>query len=294
MIKPSGKAQYEKRLLFVGNEADGGDVIRVLGAYSKIWKDMIKSFQLQKHVMGVEVGAGAFFNGQRFMEPVYISFEHKRLFPGDLGVLTCEMGTSAYWTPRSKLFEETLRPFENMLASERYVGYFDVNCIVNDKGIYPLEFTARFGFPLTCLQEEGITEPLGELLLRMAKGDGGAIKVKQGYQVCALVVVPPFPFDDPQAFQSYSKDAVVIDNNATPDGIHIGDLKRVNDLWLITGDEGIALIVSGSGMTMREAQRKMYARIQNTFVNNMYYRTDIGDRWASDSDLLRTWGYVSG
>jgi phosphoribosylamine--glycine ligase len=24
----------------------------------------------------------------------------------------------------------------------------------------------------------------------------------------------------------------------------------------------------------------------------MYYRTDIGDRWAEDSDKLHTWGYL--
>jgi phosphoribosylamine--glycine ligase len=24
----------------------------------------------------------------------------------------------------------------------------------------------------------------------------------------------------------------------------------------------------------------------------MYYRTDIGDRWAEDSDKLHNWGYL--
>lgn len=293
VIKPCGDAQYLKRLLFVGGEADGNDVVRILTSYSKVWSDIIGTFQLQKRVTGVEVGLGAFFNGRKFLEPVYVNFEHKKLFPGELGVPTCEMGTSAYWTPHSHLFEATLRRFEPTLAAEGYVGYIDINCIVNGRGIYPLEFTCRFGFPLTCLQEEGIIEPMGTLLLRMAGGDGTDISVKRGYQVCAVIAVPPFPFDDPQAFRMYSRNAVVMCDYAGA-GVHIGDLRCENDQWLITGEEGIAAVISGSGMTMREAQRQMYARIERVVINHMYYRTDIGDRWAEDSDLLRAWGYTEG
>ncbi|MFH1444814.1 MAG: phosphoribosylamine--glycine ligase [Candidatus Peregrinibacteria bacterium] len=292
VVKPSGDAQNLKQLLFVGNEDDGSDVIRVLGAYSKTWSDTISVFQLQRRVTGVEVATGAFFNGKQFMNPVCVNFEHKRLFPGELGVATGEMGTSMFWTPRSPIFEATLRPFEAILAEEGYVGYIDVNCIVNSNGIYPLEFTCRFGFPFINLQEEGITEPIGELLLRMARGDGNDIKVKRGYQVCALIVVPPFPFNDPKTFESFSEDAVVFFRKKMTDGIHISDLKQENDQWLITGQEGVALVVSGSGITMREAQKQMYTRIQNIIISNMYYRTDIGDRWMDDSDKLRSWEYL--
>lgn len=292
VIKPSGAAQNLKQLLFVGSEDDGSDVIRVLGAYRETWSDTIDVFQLQRRVTGVEVAAGAFFNGKKFMEPVGVNFEHKKLFPGELGVSTGEMGTSMFWTQRSPIFESVLRPFEQMLAEEGYVGYIDINCIVNSNGIYPLEFTCRFGFPFICLQEEGITEPMGELLLRMATGEGNGIKVKRGYQVCALVVVPPFPFDDPKTFESFSEDAVVVFKKKMTDGVHIGDLRQENDEWLITGREGVALIISGSGTTMRDAQKQMYTRIQNILISNMYYRTDIGDRWMDDSDKLRSWEYL--
>jgi phosphoribosylamine--glycine ligase len=28
-------------------------------------------------------------------------------------------------------------------------------------------------------------------------------------------------------------------------------------------------------------------------IPNMFYRTDIGDRWIREGDLLQTWGYLS-
>src|SRR5262249_10908961 len=48
VIKPSGEAQNVKRRLFVGEEDDGQDVIRMLEAYKKAFSDEIKVFQLQR------------------------------------------------------------------------------------------------------------------------------------------------------------------------------------------------------------------------------------------------------
>jgi phosphoribosylamine--glycine ligase len=81
VIKPSGEAQNFKRLLFVGEEEDGHDVIQVLGDYKAALSHRIKEFQLQRRIMGVEVAVGAFFNGKEFVYPVCVNFEHKKLFP---------------------------------------------------------------------------------------------------------------------------------------------------------------------------------------------------------------------
>ena len=66
----------------------------------------------------------------------------------------------------------------------------------------------------------------------------------------------------------------------------------MNDEWLVTGDTGVVLIVCGTGQTMKQAQTQVYNRIKNILIPNMYYRTDIGDRWYEDSDKLHTWGYL--
>jgi phosphoribosylamine--glycine ligase len=43
---------------------------------------------------------------------------------------------------------------------------------------------------------------------------------------------------------------------------------------------------------MKAAQQQAYSRIKNILIPNMYYRTDIGDRWGEDSDRLMSWGYL--
>ena len=293
VIKPSGKAQNHKQLLFVGMEEDGSDVIRMLETYKRVWANKIKVFQLQKKVSGVEVAVGAFFNGKRFITPINVNFEHKKLFPGDVGPSTSEMGTSMFWSSPNKLFNATLKKFEETLAGEGYVGYIDLNCIVNNNGIYPLEFTARIGYPCIQIQQEGITMPMGELVWNLANGVDFEIKTKKGFQLGVQLVVAPYPYDDKRVFEENSKDTVIVfKKRFNQEGVHLGDIKLVNEEWMVAGYTGICVIVVGSGQTMSQAKQQSYSRVQNILIPNMYYRTDIGDRWVEDSDKLHNWGYL--
>ncbi len=293
VLKPSGEAQNIKRLLFVGQEEDGSDVLRILEAYKNAWSDEVKVYQLQKKVdSGVEIAVGAFFNGKEFIYPININFEHKKLFPGELGVATGEMGTTMFWSGPNKLFNSTLKKMEPTLAQEGFVGYIDINCIVNGNGIYPLEFTSRFGYPAISIQSDGMINSIGDFFYQLAKGDKIQLKTRSGFQIGARVVVPPFPYKDPKTFEAFSKDAAIVFKKPMLEGIHIEDVKMVNDEWLITGNSGVALIVTGFGLTMKQAQAQLYSRIKNILIPNMYYRTDIGNRWFEDSDKLHAWGYL--
>ncbi|MEW5894739.1 MAG: phosphoribosylamine--glycine ligase [Candidatus Omnitrophota bacterium] len=292
VIKPSGQAQNIKRLLFVGEEDDGRDVIAVLEAYKKAWSDEIKIFQLQKRVSGVEVAVGAFFNGNEFVLPININFEHKKLFPGNIGPSTGEMGTFMYWSGPNKIFNATLKKMEPILKEQHYAGYIDINCIVNSQGIYPLEFTSRFGYPTIFIQQEGILSPISEFLYGLADGTLKEFKIKRGFQIGVRIVVPPYPFKDPKIFDSQSKNAAVLFKKPTLDGVHIEDIKIVKGQWVIAGNAGVALVICGSGSTMKQAQTQAYSRVNNVMIPGMYYRTDIGNRWYDDCDRLHTWGYL--
>src|SRR3989339_182382 len=291
VLKPSGEAQNTKGLLFVGEDEDGRDVIQVLSDYERALSGKIKVFQLQKRISGVEVAVGAFFNGKEFIYPINVNFEHKKLFPGNLGPSTGEMGTLMFWSAPNKIFNQTLKKMEPKLAEEGYVGYIDINCIVNNNGIYPLEWTSRFGYPTINIQQEGIMMPISDFFYELAKGELKQFKTRTGFQIGLRLVVPPFPFDDPETFEVKSKDSVIIFNKPT-EGVHIEDVKKVNDEWIVTGTTGAVLVVCGLGTTVKQAQAQMYGRVKNIIIPHMYYRTDIGDRWFEDGDRLHSWGYL--
>ncbi|HEY7533187.1 MAG TPA: phosphoribosylglycinamide synthetase C domain-containing protein, partial [Nitrospiraceae bacterium] len=293
VIKPSGGMGNLKRRLFVGDEDDGHDVIRVLEAYKKSFPEEIRVFQLQRRVTGVEIAVGAFFNGKEFIYPINVNFEHKKLFPGNIGPSTGEMGTLMFWSGANRLFNSTLKKMEPRLAVEGYVGYIDLNCIVNGNGIYPLEFTSRFGYPTISIQQEGMNTPIGRFLADLAAGSNPKLRVKSGFQIGVRIAVSPFPFDDESTFLSMSKNAAILfKKGIIPEEVHIEDVKQMNGQWYVAGTSGVVLVVCGLGHTMRQAQAQAYSRIRNIMIPDMYYRDDIGERWFEDHDRLHTWGYL--
>ena len=295
VFKPCGNlVSSEKALLFLGEEEDGKDLLELLEQNKNIWRKKAPLFILQKFIAGVEVAVGAFFNGHDFIYPINVNFEHKRIFPGNIGPFTGEMGTLMYWSGSNNLFRATLEKMLPALKQSGYVGYVDINCIVNGRGIYPLEFTSRFGYPTIQIQLEGISMPNGEWLYRLAKGEDFELKTKRGFQVGVVIAVESMFSDaiDSETVNLYHDLAVSFKNPASIDGVHLFDVKIDNGIWRIAGTSGVLLVVTGSGTTVKDARNLTYGRIKNIIIPNMIYRTDIGASWAVDSDRLHTWGYL--
>jgi len=259
VFKPSGFVQSDaKGILFLGKDEDGKDIHEIIKSNKKVLEKKVKQFQLQKFASGVEVAVGAFFNGNDFIYPVNINFEHKKLFPGDIGPYTGEMGTLMYWSLPNTIFRTTLEKMREDIKKSGYVG---------------------------------VISEWGTFLYKIAKGENLELKTKKGFQIGVVCAVPPFPYDDKIEMSIY-KDLSIIFKKPNLDGIHLGDVKLVDNHWQIAGDTGYALVVTGSGITVEDARKQVYARLENILLQNMFYRTDIGLGWNEDSDKLQTWGYL--
>src|SRR5437016_8758262 len=168
-----------------------------------------------------------------------------------------------FWSQKNKLFELTLEKMKPKLVESGYVGYIDINCIANNKGVYPLEFTSRFGYPTISIQMEGVTSSWGEILHKISGGEEVGLKTKKGFQVGVVIAVPPFPFNDDRTFRKFSEDATILFKTEKLDGIHLGEVKREGNDWRIAGRSGYSLVVTGSGSTTVEAREQAYRRVAN-------------------------------
>jgi phosphoribosylamine--glycine ligase len=70
----------------------------------------------------------------------------------------------------------------------------EINCIVNENEIVPLEATPRFGSPIVHLHSELHQSQWGDFLHSVASGKQYDLKWKDGYGIVILIAVPPFPY----------------------------------------------------------------------------------------------------
>lgn len=176
------------------------------------------------------------------------------------------------------VWDVEVQDWHTMLVRRHGKPFFSENC--------------RFGYPTISIQMEGITSDWGTFLYDLAQGKDAQLKAKKGYQVGVVVAIPPWPFEDEKAFRKYSEGATILFRRQNLEGIHIGEVKFEEGDWHIAGNSGYALVITGSGPTMSEAIKETYQRVRNAMIPNMFYRTDIGQRWARDSDMLLSWGFL--
>ncbi|MCC2658111.1 MAG: phosphoribosylglycinamide synthetase [Panacagrimonas sp.] len=283
---------------YVGELDDGSDMVAVLqGEAARLAASGRPPvpFVLMEHVEGVETGVGAYFDGRRFLRPACIDWEHKRFFPGDLGELTGEMGTVVSFRGSEVMFARVLAPLEPVLREGGYHGWINVNTIVNGEGIWPLEFTCRFGYPGFAICGVLQRRPWGEVLRQVAHGvDGQAtLDTAPGYAVGVVLTVPPFPWDEPRCvphpirFRGGEPDAPMRAH------LHWAEVARAPDGEgvCLAGNRGYPLVVTGVDPELREAQRKANALAARVVIPNLRYRRDIGDGLMRDGlARLASWG----
>ena len=267
------------RTTFVGDHPEGADVAFMLRRAGD------GRVMLMERLDGVEVGVGAYFDGSRFLRPACIDFEHKRFFPGEMGEMTGEMGTLATYDASEPLFAATLDRLASRFAEAGHVGYVNLNMIVNERGIWPLEFTCRFGNPgfavLAALQPDG----WGDLLGRMAGGHPDSppepFATRPGWSVAIVLTTPPFPASSATSLPEEDPPVFFLQppQGAELDHYHLVDMRMENGQLLGRRRSGHLMIVTGTGATVQAAQQAARRRASNVVAPELRWRADIGDRF---------------
>ncbi|HET6512761.1 MAG TPA: phosphoribosylamine--glycine ligase, partial [Candidatus Kapabacteria bacterium] len=208
VFKPHGDGQNDKILTYIGQTDDGSDMLTFMEQVGRKWSKSVKEYELQQFVAGVEIGISGFFNGLDFIEPIAATFEHKPLMNGNIGPATGEMGTTMFWTNKhSKLYQQTIGKLVAKLQG--YVGYLDINCIVDKQVIFPLEFTTRFGYPTLYLMLESILGDWGQRMYDIARGKFMTLEVSDPVAMCVVIATPPWPYASREAFEKYAKGTLI-------------------------------------------------------------------------------------
>ena len=297
--KPCGD-EPDKSLTYVAKSA--ADMVYML----KRWQTAKRHkgpFILQECVKGVEMAVGGWFGPHGFNRGWHENFEFKKLMAGDTGPATGEMGTVMVVVEKSLLADKVLKPCVAELQKIGYVGYVDVNCIIDDKGVpWPLEFTMRPGWPMFNIQMALLKGDVVEWLMALAEGRDLKPFRENEVAVGVVMAIPDFPFSlftrkQVTGIPVYQR-AAWMDNNLHPCELMLGsaphDVKgKIVEMpcWVTAGD--YVLVASGSGSTVQTARTKAYRILKTLEVpNSPFWRPDIGQRLMKQLPLVQAQGYA--
>ena len=299
VIKPE-LGDAEKSLTFVGELADNRDSIKFLRQLP-LMPDVknIKHIGVEEKKEGIEVAVSAYFNGKKFLQPIYINFEHKKFAAGGKGFNTGEMGTSicAITDPGNPLFKE-MNKLAPILAEVDYRGEMDINCIVTPKGdIFILEPTDRVGVPSGWIQSSMLSNNLAELFRAVAMGQDYEQEAA-GWATGVVLCTTGYPWQH-EATKRAAGTLVdgVMDRGVPTDmfeDVHIAECKLDKDLDLVVCDNNSGYIgcAVGMGDTLEESIRDVYDNvIPNVKSNGIFYREDIGQRVVGQIAELEKMGF---
>lgn len=298
--KPCGDA--DKALSYVATSP--ADMVYML----ERWKGLSKlksPFILQDFVAGIEMAVGGWFGPHGFNKGWCENFEFKKLMNGDMGVNTGEQGTVLRFVNESKLANLVLSPLIKPLQRLGYVGYIDVNCLIDDKGQpWPLEFTMRPGWPTMNIQLALHNGDSVQWLMDLANGKDAKNFSQNSIAIGVVLSVPDYPYS-----HLTRKEVVGIPIYGTTPSLweHIHPCQMMMEdrpcevaggvktlpMPCTAGD--YVLVMTATGETITQARQSVYRRLKRLKVpNSPMWRTDIGVRLSKQLPELQKHGYAKG
>lgn len=330
VLKQQGKIDEIKGLNFVAKMDNSEDLIDYLPIMEKNWIEGVKpDFVLQERIDGHEFAVGSYWNGHEFMkdkdgdEICEENWEHKPLFPGGLGESTGEQFTVMQYTKAkySKLFMETLDKCRPLLKAIDFRGDFDINCIVNEKGAYFLEYTPRIGVPATSAQLEIHKSSWYDFLKAMADGkQDKKFKYDDRYCIVSWLYTKPFPFvnsskmtavyeqgeapksmdeiADTMGFKMSNSEGILLNfkkdfTSQDWKHIHPDGLRFRNGRLEIANPDGYVLTASEQDETVEGAGEKLEALLRKIIIPKGFWRNDFDkSNFHKSKEDLEKWGYL--
>ena len=206
--------------------------------------------------------------------------DHKRIFNDDKGPNTGGMGA---YCPSPLLNDDLLEEIERTIIKPTingmlnegspYTGFLYIGLMLTNGKPYVIEFNARMGDPETQVVLPMMNNSLYDLIDSSFDSNFNEHEIlnKEGY--CVTVVLSASGYPDKYETHMLIKGLDKIDPNMY---FHAGTIIDNNKNYYSNG--GRVLNILGYGSTLSKAIKNAYLNIDKIEFEDMYYRTDIGQK----------------
>ena len=233
-----------------------------------------KEIVIEEYIAGFEMSLLCLTDSKNII-PLPTSKDHKRIFDKDLGPNTGGMGTyapnveaEAY---KEQIAAEILPKIVEGFNKENidYRGVLFIGFMINESGIYVLEFNVRFGDPETQVVLELIDNDILDLLMATsnAKLDKVDLKINNKKATCLVLASEGYP----GAYESGKE--ISFDDDIRSTIYHAGT-KKENGKILTAGGRVLNIVATDDNFD--DAIKEVYDDAEKINFAGIYYRKDIG------------------
>jgi phosphoribosylamine--glycine ligase len=249
-------------------------------------------FILQEFVEGTEISSEGWFNGERFMEPWNHTIERKQLMNDNIGPSGGGCAGNIVWLCRetNHVIEEGIARMAPVLRENQFIGPIDLNSVVNEEGVWGLEFTPRFGFDALPALLELVEGEIGPILASMARGEvPSVLPLVNKHAAAVRITIPPYPSE-----HCHPDEGIPIRGLTREDRAHLYFydvmLNDANQL-VSTSDSGTIVTITGSSFDgITEAFKEPMEIAKRAKIPQKQYRTDLPtlfvNEWAKLEKLI--------
>ena len=230
---------------------------------------------IEDYLVGPEFSLMCFVNGTD-VYPMPVAQDHKRAYDGDKGPNTGGMGAYTelpFITDEDLTYamEKIMRPTAAALVEEGcpFCGVLYGGLMKTPNGIKVIEFNARFGDPETEVVLPRMTSDIYQVFCDVVDGNEPTIEWNDLATLGIVLASKGYPGDYEKGYLIEGVDQV--------DGsvYHMGTALKDGN-YVTSG--GRVMIVVCQAPTLREAQQKAAAEVAKIKCENLFHRTDIGDK----------------
>lgn len=281
VFKPSGK-DLPCSLTYCSH--DDADLMKWVEYVDKYFGKDIDSFVLQEFKPGVCVSTEMWCDGKRFLRPANHTVEVKKVLNGELGQATGCAG-NIVWAEHDetcRIVQEGILRAEKLIVEAGHVGPIDLNAVVNDEGVWGLEWTPRFGYDAMPTLIKMIQGEVGKFLSDVARGQGSMVSMVDKIASAVRVTIPPYPLE-PKEIKDVQE---VCPNIGIPirgipedkaDRFYWFEVMEDGDDFVHSVGTGVICDIVGFGDDCYEAFEEPYEICEELVIPNKQYRTDLDE-----------------
>lgn len=273
VFKPSGKMPC--KLTYCSEDND--DLLSYMKFVEEHFGDKIDSFVLQEFVEGDLVSSEIFFDGSKIVGIPNHTVEAKKFMNDDLGPsVGCSGNTVWLGDENSKLVKEGIAKISCALEHEQYVGQIDLNSVVNEQGLWGLEWTPRFGYDATPTYLRMLGIEYGKFFSDIVNGTAKNWPHKYKEMTGIRFTIPPYPAE-PEGEKDEEKVQKAIANYGVPikhwetfdKNLYFYEVMMCEEK--LQHSDGLGVI----GLAIHENPKRCYEIIEKIKIPDIQYRTDL-------------------